>query len=214
MDKTSNDPVRSNGHARAVQRPPTRRARSFSWTCARVVARGGAQRRRSHETAPRSPPRMPPRPCTRQVVQRALARRCAAGEENDVHGPPALSPTVYRARGNGAGGVVGRAPRTGAWCGETALLAIPAGCLRCLRFQKLFGRNRRQRRCLARFPTFLPSPAHLAAAKTRDNNRAHTQSGTIPVSTCYGDTEGTITIYDKDLYTPHTSIICILRSSS
>ena len=55
-----------------------------------------------------------------------LGRGTVAGEGNDVHGPPALSPTVHRACENGAGGVVVRAPRMRAWCGETALLAIRA----------------------------------------------------------------------------------------
>ena len=66
--------------------------------------------------------------------------------------------------------------------------------------------------CLARFLTFAPSLTHLAATKTHNNNCAYPQSGTIPVSTCYGDTDGTITMQHKDFYTPHTSIICILRS--
>ena len=57
----------------------------------------------------------------------------------------------------------------------------------------------------ARFLTFVPSLAHLAATKTHNNNCAYPQSGTIPVSTCYGDTDGTITIYDKDLYTTHVN---------
>ena len=57
----------------------------------------------------------------------------------------------------------------------------------------------------ARFLTFVPSLAHLAATKTHNNNCAYPQSGTIPVSTCYGDTDGTIRMYDKDVYTPHTS---------
>ena len=57
----------------------------------------------------------------------------------------------------------------------------------------------------ARFLTFVSSLTHLAATKTHNNNCAYPQSGTIPVSTCYGDTDGTITIQHKDFYTPHTS---------
>ena len=127
MDKTSNDPVRGNGHARAVQRLPARRVRDFSWPCSRVNLRGGAQkaavaRNRATFTWP----------CRRHAVHSSggptsLGRGTAAGEGNDVHGPPALSPTVHRACESGAGGVVVRAPRMRAWCGETALVAIPGG---------------------------------------------------------------------------------------
>ena len=205
MDKTSNDPVRGNGHARAVRRLPARRVRDFSSPCSRVNLRGGAQkaavaRNRATFTWP----------CRHHAVHSSggptsLGRGTAAGEGNDVHGPPALSPTVHRACESGAGGVVVRAPRMRAWCGETALLAIPGGCPRCPRFPEIIRPNRRRRLCLARFLTFVPSLAHLAATKTHNNNCAYPQSGTIPVSTCYGDPNGTITIQHKDFYTPHTS---------
>ena len=122
MDKTSNDPVRGNGHARAVQRLPARRVRDFSWPCSRVNLRGGAQkaavaRNRATFTWPCAAT-----PCTRQVGPTSLGRGTVAGEGNDVHGPPALSPTVHRACESGAGGVVVRAPRTRAWCGKMAFV--------------------------------------------------------------------------------------------
>ena len=47
----------------------------------------------------------------------------------------------------------------------------------------------------------------LAATKTHNNNCAYPQIGTIPVSTCYGDTDGTITMQHKDFYTPHAHVM-------
>ena len=134
MDKTSNDPVRGNGHARAVQRLPARRVRDFSWPCSRVNLRGGAQKAAVARNRATFAWPCAVTPCTRQVGPTSLGQGTVAGEGNDVHGPPALSPTVHRACESGAGGVVVRAPRTRAWCGKMALLAIPGGCLRCLRF--------------------------------------------------------------------------------
>lgn len=86
MDKTSNDPVRGNGHARAVQRLPARRVRDFSWPCSRVNLRGGAQkaavaRNRATFTWPCAAT-----PCTRQVVQRALAGAPRPGRETTFMG--------------------------------------------------------------------------------------------------------------------------------
>ena len=86
MDKTSNDPVRGNGHARAVQRLPARRVRDFSWPCSRVNLRGGAQkaavaRNRATFTWPCAAT-----PCTRQVVQRALAGAPWPGRETTFMG--------------------------------------------------------------------------------------------------------------------------------
>ena len=119
---------------------------------------------------------------------------------------------------NGASGV---RKRRGGCCGPRA---THASVVRengvCWRFRVAVSdvsdstQIRRRRRCLARFLTFVPSLAHLAATKTHNNNCAYPQNGklTIPGSTCYGDTDGTITIQHKDFYTPHTSIICILRS--
>ena len=141
MDKTSNDPVRGNGHARAVQRLPARRVRDFSWPCSRVNLRGGAQKAAVARNRATFAWPCAATPCTRQVGPTSLGRGTVAGEGNDVHGPPALSPTVHRACESGAGGVVVRAPRMRAWCGETALLAIRAAgfseILRLGRFPKL-----------------------------------------------------------------------------
>ena len=128
MDKTSNDPVRGNGHARAVQRLPARRVRDFSWPCSRVNLRGGAQKAAVARNRATFAWPCTATPCTRQVGPTSLGRGTVAGEGNDVHGPPALSPTVHRACESGAGGVVVRAPRMRAWCGETALLAAVQDC--------------------------------------------------------------------------------------
>ena len=169
MDKTSNDPVRGNGHARAVQRLPARRVRDFSWPCSRVNLRGGAQkaavaRNRATFTWPCAAT-----PCTRQVGSTSLGRGTGAGEGNDVHGPPALSPTAHRACESGAGGVVVRAPRTRAWCGKTALFVIPGGCPGCPVFQKLS----------AQIGVWLVSPLLSLRTRTHNNNCAYPQNNGI-----------------------------------